>query len=218
VKLIDGGEDGEFFSDMKDYFYYSQIRSQDENTTKARTLDGTIPVDEIPHLMCALGHFPTQLEIKNMTNEVKYSEFGETGEYVDRIGFDKLVKLYVNHRPVFSVGPKQIQAAFEAMKRHESGPLSKDQFLTMLTSSGEKMTIEELEQCFESLVGESSIHAVLEDELEALDFARNVLCLHEAEELLQDSTGEGEDSGHPAEGKSEWDGTVGPLQPSALPP
>ena len=41
-----------------------------ENTTKARTLDGTIPVEEIPHLMCALGYFPTQLEIKNMTNAV----------------------------------------------------------------------------------------------------------------------------------------------------
>ena len=24
---------------------------------------------EIPHLMCALGYFPTQLEITNMTNE-----------------------------------------------------------------------------------------------------------------------------------------------------
>ena len=63
VKLLDGGEEGEFFSDMKDYFYYSQIRSQDENTTKARVLDGKIPVEEIPYLMCALGYFPTQLEV-----------------------------------------------------------------------------------------------------------------------------------------------------------
>merc|ERR1711959_493112 len=107
VKLVDGGEEGEFFSDMKDYFYYSQIRSQDENTTKARTLDGTIPVEEVPHLMCALGYFPMQLEIKNMTNEVKYSRFAES--------------------------PQQIQAAFEAMKRHEGGPLPKEQFLQLLT-------------------------------------------------------------------------------------
>eukprot|EP00438_Fugacium_kawagutii_P002570 Skav209863 [mRNA] locus=scaffold1684:532519:535351:- [translate_table: standard] len=48
----------------------------------ARVLDGMIPVKEIPHLMC---------------------------EYVDRIGFDDLVKLYVNHRPVFAVGPEQIK-------------------------------------------------------------------------------------------------------------
>ena len=67
---------------FQDYFYYSQIRSQDENTTRARVLDGMIPVEEIPHLMCALGYFPTQLEITNMTNEVKYSKFAETSDLV----------------------------------------------------------------------------------------------------------------------------------------
>ena len=36
---------------------------------------------------------------------------GCLGEYVDRIGFDDLVKLYVNHRPVFAVGPEQIKQA-----------------------------------------------------------------------------------------------------------
>ncbi|CAE7940774.1 CFAP251, partial [Symbiodinium sp. KB8] len=164
VKLLDGGEDGAFFCDMKDYFYYSQIRSQDENTTKARALDGMIPVQEIPHLMCALGYFPTQLEITNMTNEVKYSKFAETGEYVERIGFDDLVKLYVNHRPVFAVGPEQIRQAFEATKRHEPGPLSREGFLSLLTSHGEKMSYEELERCFEALVGDSSINRVLEEE------------------------------------------------------
>ena len=30
---------------------------------------------------------------------------------MDRIGFDDLVKLYVNHRPVFAVGPEQIKQA-----------------------------------------------------------------------------------------------------------
>ena len=76
-------------------------------------LDGTLPAAEIPHLMCALGYFPTQLEIKNMTAEIKYSKFSETGEAVDRVGFEEFVKLYVNHRPVFAVGPQQIGTAKE---------------------------------------------------------------------------------------------------------
>jgi len=188
VKLLDGGEEGEFFSDMKDYFYYSQIRSQDENTTKARVLDGMIPVEEIPHLMCALGYFPTQLEIKNMTNEVRYSKFSETGEYVDRIAFEALVKLYVNHRPVFAVGPDQIQQAFEALKRHEPGPLPREQLLQLLSGHGERMPLEELARCLDSLVGDPSggaaeeeaqyrVRDILEDEVDALDFARNVLGL-----------------------------------------
>jgi len=184
VKLIEGGEEGEFFSDMKDYFYYSQIRSQGEDTTKARALDGMIPVEEIPHLMCALGYFPTQLEIKNMKNEVKYSQFGEIGEYVKRIGFDDLVRLYVNHRPVFAVGPEQIKQAFEAMKRHEPGALPRDTLLTLLTSHGEKMTMTDLEGCLELLVGDSCVERALEDEVDAGDFANNVLGLTEVGDTL----------------------------------
>merc|ERR1712014_423469 len=114
---------------------------------------------------CALGYFPTKLEITNMTNEVKYSKFGETGEYVDRIAFDELVKLYVDHRPVFAVGPEQIRLAFEAMKRHEPGPLSQKQLLQLLCNHNEKMTEDELEKCFESLVGDSVIPRVLGDEV-----------------------------------------------------
>eukprot|EP00927_Polykrikos_kofoidii_P072932 TRINITY_DN69007_c0_g1_i1.p1 TRINITY_DN69007_c0_g1~~TRINITY_DN69007_c0_g1_i1.p1 ORF type:complete len:979 (-),score=141.93 TRINITY_DN69007_c0_g1_i1:92-3028(-) len=200
VKLLDGGEDGEFFSDMQDYFYYSQIKSQDENTTRARNLDGTIPVQEIPSLMCALGYFPTQLEIKNMTNEVKYSKFGDTGDYVDRIGFDDFVKLYVNHRPVFAVGPEQIRLAFEAMKRNEAGPLARDTLLSMLTSNGEKMTFEELQGCFEALVGDSSLHSVLDEEVDALEFARDVLGLENGEEPTEEAGAAAEEGS-----RSQWD-------------
>jgi Ca2+-binding EF-hand superfamily protein len=201
VKLVPGGEEGEFFSDMKDYFYYSQIRSQDEDTTKARVLDGTIPVEEIPHLMCALGYFPTQLETKNMTNEVKYSGYGETGKYVDRINFDELVKLFINHRPVFNVGPEQIRQAFQALKRHEPGPLPRDQLLNLLTTHGEKMGFDELERHLEQLTGDPSIHRALDEEVDALDFAQAVLGLSEE----QDS---GEVAASVDAGKSQWDAST----------
>merc|ERR1712178_227121 len=101
-----------------------------------------------------------------------------TGEYVNRIGFHDLVKLFVNHRPVFSVGPEQIRLAFEAMKRHEPGPLQRDQLLNLLQSNGEKMSYEELEQCFDALVGDRSVQRVLDEEVDALEFAREVLGLN----------------------------------------
>ena len=34
ISLIDGGRDGNSYKDMQDFFFYSQIRSKDENTTK----------------------------------------------------------------------------------------------------------------------------------------------------------------------------------------
>merc|ERR1712087_109284 len=117
----------------------------------------------------------------------KYSKYGESGEYVDRIGFDDLVKLYVNHRPVFAVGPEQIRQAFEAMKRHEPGPLQRESLLTLLTSHGEKMTFEELERCFESLVGDPTLEKVLDEQVDPLDFAHNVLGLAELEEASEEA-------------------------------
>merc|ERR1712232_1124403 len=112
----------------------------------------------------------------------KYSKYGESGEYVDRIGFDDLVKLYVNHRPVFAVGPEQIRQAFDALKRYEPGPIPREQLLGLLSGHGEKMSSEELEKCLEALVGDPAIRSVLDDEVDALDFARNILGLADGEE------------------------------------
>lgn len=120
-----------------------------------------------------------------MTNEVKYSRFGESGEYVDRINFDDLVKLYVNHRPVFAVGPEQIRQAFQAMKRCEPGPLARDVLLNLLTTHGEKMTYDELERHLEDLTGDSNIHRALDEEVDALDFAHGVLGLSEEQESAE---------------------------------
>jgi cilia- and flagella-associated protein 251 len=64
---------------MRDFFYYSMIRSKDENTTKTRKLDGTVPLEELPNLMRANGHYPTEQEIENMKDEVNFSNFAETG-------------------------------------------------------------------------------------------------------------------------------------------
>ena len=43
-ELLEGGSTGQVMSDLKDFFYYSQIRSKDEHTTKARKLDGKVPL------------------------------------------------------------------------------------------------------------------------------------------------------------------------------
>eukprot|EP00452_MALV-II_sp_L67-6_P000224 gene224-202_t len=119
LKLIEGGPESSFVSDLRDYFYYSQISSKGEQTVEARTLDGTIPLSEIPNLMCALGCFPTQQETQNMMNEVKYSRFEEQGEYTMRLVFDNFVKLYVNHRPVFSVGQNDLMQALSVLAKND---------------------------------------------------------------------------------------------------
>lgn len=62
-------------ADLKDFFYYSQIRSKDEHTTKARKLDGKVPLEAIANMMRSMGFYPTQKEIENMQNEIKFSSY-----------------------------------------------------------------------------------------------------------------------------------------------
>jgi len=66
--LLEGGANGQIMSDLKDFFYYSQILSKDEHTTKARKLDGKVPLSAIANMMRSMGFYPTQKEIENMQN------------------------------------------------------------------------------------------------------------------------------------------------------
>eukprot|EP00743_Colponemidia_sp_Colp-15_P001768 GILK01001931.1.p1 GENE.GILK01001931.1~~GILK01001931.1.p1 ORF type:complete len:943 (-),score=124.32 GILK01001931.1:124-2952(-) len=179
IALIEGGREGTFFAEIRDYFHYSQIRSKNENTTRPRRLDGKIPLQEIPNLMRALGYYPSEQEVENIANEVKYSEFTQTGEYVSSIDFDQFIKLYVSHRPVFGVGKQQIVEAFNAIGADLTGGfLNRDSLIAALLKEGECLSMAELENCLKSLIGDSSIR-MLPDELDAQDFAENVLGFEE---------------------------------------
>lgn len=107
------------------------IRSKDENTTKARRLNGTVPLDELPNLMRAMGYYPTQQEVDNMKDEVKFSNFAETGQHVNAVNLDTFIRLFVNHRPVYGIGKNNIQEAFQALAAMEGsrGGLSKGNLL-----------------------------------------------------------------------------------------
>ncbi|CAD7967330.1 unnamed protein product [Amoebophrya sp. A120] len=100
----------DLLAEIRDYFYYCQIRSHGEKTTERYQLDGTIPLSEIPYLMCALGCFPTQTEIANMISEVKGKHL-YTEKNLTHINFEDFVQLYVNHRPVFQVDNASLEHA-----------------------------------------------------------------------------------------------------------
>jgi hypothetical protein len=57
--------------ELKDYFYYAQLRIQGEDITSERKAPGLIPLSEIPSMMRALGFFPSETEIQNMVRQAK---------------------------------------------------------------------------------------------------------------------------------------------------
>ena len=77
---------------MEDYFYYALLRSQDVDTMETRETSTKVPLSQVPFVMRALGYYPTEQEVDDMINEVKYSEYVETGKYVEDIELGEFIK------------------------------------------------------------------------------------------------------------------------------
>eukprot|EP01062_Namystynia_karyoxenos_P020407 TRINITY_DN17730_c0_g1_i1.p1 TRINITY_DN17730_c0_g1~~TRINITY_DN17730_c0_g1_i1.p1 ORF type:complete len:959 (+),score=390.66 TRINITY_DN17730_c0_g1_i1:112-2877(+) len=195
--IIEGGKEGEFMGEIIDYFYYAQIRSQGEETTAKRTIEGTIPFKQVPDLMRALGYYPSEKEVQNMTFEV-YTRYGKLmGTDEIFIDFETFIRLYVNHRPVFGINKKNIEAAFAAIGADPvSGVIDRDVLFGLLKSKAELLHQLEIENCLKSLLGDDVTSVdLLEDKITAKAFAENLLGFEDYEESAYEDAGEGEDEG-----------------------
>lgn len=97
---------------------HSKIMMDDEDIMETRELTGLIPLEEIPALFRGIGYYPSEEEIINIINEVKYKEFMITGKTQDYIGLDEFIKLYINHRPVIALEKQQIDYAFSVISKY----------------------------------------------------------------------------------------------------
>lgn len=67
-----------------------------------------------------------------MKDEVKFSNFAETGQHINAVDLETFIKLFVNHRPVYGIGKNNISEAFQALISLEGsrgGGLSKGNFV-----------------------------------------------------------------------------------------
>ena len=85
LSLLEGGPHGPLHNDIIDYFYYCQLRTQGESAMDSRAISGTIPVDEIPSMMRAVGYYPSEEEIINMINEIRYKTFMVSGQLTNNV-------------------------------------------------------------------------------------------------------------------------------------
>uniref|UniRef100_A0A8C0ZKK5 WD repeat-containing protein 66 n=2 Tax=Cyanistes caeruleus TaxID=156563 RepID=A0A8C0ZKK5_CYACU len=157
--LLDGGREGKFFRELEDYFYYVQLCNQGIETLEKRQVSTHIPLEEIPSVMRAIGFYPSEEEIEEMINEVKFSKYADTGEEVTKINLGDFIKLYINHRPAFGLPMKTIQRAFQVLgydNKKGDKVIDRGDFLFLLQSRGEQMTEDELAECLTILLGRRS--------------------------------------------------------------
>jgi len=187
VNLIEGGLEGQTYQDMKDFFYYSMIKAQVEDTTKTRKLNQQVPVEQLSNLMRAMGYYPTDHEIKCMEDEVRQCAMSNEGRTTTHVNLDTFVKLFVNHRPVYGIGKNNIEEAFSVLadgRFGEGDSLARDELISMLQSEGEDggMKMIEIEKALTFLVGEQLVTKAIPEKVTSTEFAETILGFEEVDE------------------------------------
>ncbi|XP_078733250.1 cilia- and flagella-associated protein 251 isoform X1 [Lampetra fluviatilis] len=150
--MLECGREGDFFRELEDYFYFAQLQRQGLETLDVREVCDRVDLAHVPSLMRALGHYPTQQEIEQIINEVRFAHYAETGEFVTSLNLPEFLRLYLNHRPVEGPTLQSIRDALTTLGGLQDGHLDRSQLLHALLNTGERMTEGELAECFSSLM------------------------------------------------------------------
>lgn len=177
IAMLEGGEDGPLYQEIVDYFYSSQLRVQGKLTDKPHEIPQEVPISEVVPLLCALGYYPTQYESDLIRNEIQYSKFIETNEKTETIDFQTFLRLFLNHRPVVPPSLDEIENAFRILGADQDGQLSTEELINLLQSSGEAMSVDDIDKCIEILVGQP-----LPSHMNSYEFVESVLGLVSGEE------------------------------------
>uniref|UniRef100_A0A8I3PRY5 Cilia- and flagella-associated protein 251 n=1 Tax=Canis lupus familiaris TaxID=9615 RepID=A0A8I3PRY5_CANLF len=207
--LVAGGREGKFYRELEDYFYYSQLRSQGIDTMETRKVSEHICLSELPFVMRAIGFYPSEEKIEDMFNEIRFSEYVDTGKLIDKINLPDFFKVYLNHRPPFGNTMSGIQHSFDILGFTNSKGkkvIRREDFLKLLLTKGEHMTEEEMRDCFATLFGlnpegwksepaassvkgsEICFEEELPDEITAEIFTTDILGLTISQDFRQDPT------------------------------
>lgn len=165
--------------EIRNYFYYAQIRHQGEDTTEERHITGLVPLDAVPNLMRALGYYPSQAEIQDMVDELEHQAAIKVKPPPTSIDFNSFVSLYLRYRPEVPISQNELEAAFRVLGG-ETGKVNREKLVALLLSRGEPLSEEELADTLQLLVGTDSTEDAFSPTVDARAFAA-VLGLEEVE-------------------------------------
>ncbi|KAH6584921.1 hypothetical protein BASA60_000761 [Batrachochytrium salamandrivorans] len=188
------GKQGKAYCEFEDYFYYAQLRSQGEHSMEKRLISNEVDLAQMPSIMQAMGFYPSNQEIDDMINEVKFSKFVHgKGEEVSTLTLLDLIKLFVNHRPACDISLNDMEIALSHAKRLEPGkPLPKgpvvklnskqevssDGIVSLLQQYGESLSFEDVQKAFyQLLVDKPPYYGKLPRTINAHSFIQDILGL-----------------------------------------
>ncbi len=153
--------------------------------TEARTLNTKVPYTSISEMMRALGYYPTEKEVQNMQNEVKYSKMAETGAETQYLGIEEFLKLFVNHRPVYGITRNMIEESVRSITGGKKS-IKRQDFIDALSKEGEKINTSDLKNYIRTLLGDDNLEEVLPAEIDINFILDDLLGFEDLDEMTRD--------------------------------
>ncbi|CAH1998531.1 unnamed protein product [Acanthoscelides obtectus] len=129
---------------------------QQENIDLPRKVSDTISVTQIPDLVRTCGFYPSEYELENMMTDIKYKYYEETQIINQEVSFIDFLKLFCNHKPVYGYSRHEIEEAFHTLmfnaEDYVPGGISREEFIEVLSTTGENMPVQVLLKCFKTLM------------------------------------------------------------------
>merc|ERR1712228_789736 len=192
----DGAKDIDLYKEIKNYFYYVQIENQGSMSTVPRSISGKINIKQIASIFQAMGCFLTNNDIERLEDEIKH-RFGNNINNSNNVSvnLEQFVELFVNHRSPFELSMDELHRAFmnlvnqqpmEALSGNKQmqtvirhAGMTREFFLETLQRKGDKMSRDELMNCFESLTGynRKQLQKVLPEIIDIAFFTHHILGL-----------------------------------------
>lgn len=167
----------ETVQEIKEYFLFSQIKSQGENSSASRAINGKIPVSMLPEVCCAAGFYPSKGDIADMLNHVAYMAHASDRDVTGELALDEVLAIYANFRPLREVSQEDIARAFLDLGANpNNGRLARETLLgDILQRTGEVMTLAELQGIMKALTGATKLSKCMPNLIDANAFASDVL-------------------------------------------
>jgi len=157
---LEGGSQGDVYQEVKDFFYYAQLKVQGENTIHPRAIKGSIPFSMVPLIIQSLGFYPSKADIHSLMVDLRAQL--ANSEHPDEVTLEQFLKVYINHKPVFDLQKDDIaKALVELGADARTGAISREDLIHALSNYGEKMTDGEISSVFGDLCGSESIDEAL---------------------------------------------------------
>jgi hypothetical protein len=163
----------EIYKEFDDFFLYSQIKEQGEDTIVERGVGDTIAIEQIGEIVQAMGYYASKQDLEDLVTQVKFGNGFSVTEDMDsrpgnkRITIDELIILFVNHRPRIPPSFQDLQIALSHAKRLEPGrpvpvgpvprinvneEIKLDGLQAIVSQYGESMNTEDLNAALSELV------------------------------------------------------------------